>query len=73
MAFVPGNQLGKQILDALGVDAKTVHSLDIHCAVNDVATATLVTYVKAEGTDNLIEVLTHYRLVEDTDATQPTP
>lgn len=44
MAAVLGNQIGKVMCEALGLDANKVKSIDIHVGVNDVVIATIVEY-----------------------------
>jgi hypothetical protein len=65
MAIRYGNRLGKQILDALGIDATNVRRLELTCDVSEASMLTLHTYVRDEGSDDMVEVLRRYTVTED--------
>jgi hypothetical protein len=70
MAKVCGFQIGKQICEALGLDAKKVRAIDIHIKTRELVTATVEHYVTGEQVDSLTTVLSSYSLASREDLTQ---
>jgi hypothetical protein len=48
MAFLNGNIVGRKICEAIGLDPRDVKSIDIHLAVNDLATITIRRFASAD-------------------------
>lgn len=64
MAIVTGPQIGEKLLKALGLDSHSVTAIDLRVRVDEVVTVTVTKQVRAEESDELIEVLSHYELHE---------
>ena len=62
MAKIVGNPIGKQVCEALGLDASKVRTIDLHIQANEFVTATVMHYVTSEQMDSLLKVLSAYTL-----------
>ena len=61
---VTGDKVGKELLDALGLNVKNVHDLQVLFSVGRIAELRIYSYVEDDDVDKLKAVLTKYKLVE---------
>jgi hypothetical protein len=61
---VLGMQVGKELLEALGLDGKKVRSVDLHFSGQEIVTATVVHMVLDEQARKVIDVIRKYELHE---------
>lgn len=59
---ITGNALGMQVLEALGIDANGVRSVQLNMECNQAATATVVVLVKDEEARQIVDLLSVYRI-----------
>lgn len=67
MAKIIGIQIGKQVCEALGLDASKVRSIDIHVKANELVTAQVEHYIDGDEAQKLVNVLSAYTLRLDED------
>lgn len=64
MAIVGNGDFGVEIQKALGLGGQKVRSIDLHIAVGELVTATVVTLVHDPDTKQIVESISKYKLVD---------
>ncbi len=65
MIPVPGNDIGRQICDALGLNSKYIREIHIHIAPDDIVIVETKQYLYKGQFNDLLEVFKSYSLVEN--------
>lgn len=60
-------EFGQKVMKALGLEGQLVRTIDIHIPYNDVVTVNISMMKKVEGSEELLEVLHHYKLEKKED------